>query len=526
MDLAVQNFRGIRKVNPTVDLNSQQIISAVTCRNVELQYTDKNNNVGIFTSAGNKVIATCPHKIIGQWESVQNRVTYHFIYAVDDKQGYIYLYNSTEDTFTEMKNGLTVTSVANAITMAVGFYDWFVFTNGVDDYVGICMDQKIDKVKNLNAQDAEGRNIRGLCLVAYDGRLATNSQNRIHWSKTSDIFTWNTSDPELTTAPAYQELDRDVTALAYYNDTLVAFTEDYSVAFKGNPGDAANFEKSGATGGGCASFKSTLKVDNKLLYFDYKARNVFAYYLIDTGQTRPTNGIADNVIEFFDEIDTTRINEIEIINFINGDRSEIWFKLPYLNKDKILIFDMLKSEWVEREAQSDIRALCILGNLLYSASGQSILQEYLTLNFNEEFIGAEYYANIINVGSDSNLKIPKMPLIITLDANKENDFFIDVKYDDNPDRIQTKRVVKTLKGYLIWAKDANDPNGGIWAEDKNDPNGLMWFDKDRNSVMFNLSGLRPFKQMQIKIYTSEKGQEFGIKRLEMKRIKTKTKTLG
>ena len=44
--------------------------------------------------------------------------------------------------------------------------------------------------------------------------------------------------------------------------------------------------------------------------------------------------------------------------------------------------------------------------------------------------------------------------------------------------------------------------------------------------MFNLAGLLNFKQLQIRIFTEEKGQEFGIKRLELKRVKFKTKTIG
>lgn len=75
-------------------------------------------------------------------------------------------------------------------------------------------------------------------------------------------------------------------------------------------------------------------------------------------------------------------------------------------------------------------------------------------------------------------------------------------------------------------QNADDEKGGLWAKDKNDAAGGMWFDKNRNTVMFNLAGLRHFKQLQIRIYTSEAGQEFGIKRLELKRVKVKTKTLG
>ena len=78
----------------------------------------------------------------------------------------------------------------------------------------------------------------------------------------------------------------------------------------------------------------------------------------------------------------------------------------------------------------------------------------------------------------------------------------------------------------FWKGLRDDENGGLWAKDKNDAAGGMWFDKNRNTVMFNLAGLRHFKQLQIRIYTSEAGQEFGIKRLELKRVKVKTKTLG
>ena len=528
MDLAIQNFRGIRKVNPVVDTVSQQIISAVACRDVELRYTEKGNNVGIYTVDGNKAYATCPHKVVDQWESVQNGVKYHFVYAVDDKQGYIYRYNSSDDDFVLLKDGLSVAEVANGITVAQGFYDWFVFTNGVDPYIAICLEQKIesDRVKEIDAVDAENRKIRGLCLESYDGRLVTNTGNRIHWSKTQDIFDWSSSDPNLTTSPAYQELDRNITAMAYYNNALVVFTDGYSVAFSGNPGDAASFSKTGATGSGCAGYKSVIKFDNKLLYFDNNAKNVFAYYLIDSGQTRPTNGLADNVLEYFAGIDANRINEIETAAYINGDRSEIWFKLPYLNENKILVFDYLKSEWIERRAQDDIKAIKVIGSVLYSASGNDILREYMTQYFNGVFIGAEYLANIINVGSDSNLKVPKMPLIITLDYGVENDFYIELTYDDDPGRKQLKRIVKTSSGYLVWAKDETDANGGLWAKDETDANGGMWYDKNRNTVMFNLAGLRHFKQLQMRIYTIEAGQQFGIKRLELKRVKTKTKTLG
>lgn len=529
MDLNIQKFGGIRQTSPVADLVSTNSISAVVCRNAELQYTEKSNTVGVFSVMGNAAVASCDYEIVGQWVSVQGGVSYRFIYATDDNAGYLLRYDGAAESFAIIKDGLAKTDCANGLTIANGFYDWFVFTNGVDDYVAVCMQQEEGKrVQNLNAKDAEEREIRGLGLEAYDGRLVTSCGNRVHWSATQNIFDWSSSDPALTTAPAYQELDRDVTAIAYYNNALVAFTDEYSVSFIGNPGDASTFRRTGAAGGGCASYASLIKFDNKLLYFDYKLRNMYAYYLLDSGQTRPTQGLGNNVLSFFDQIDGSKLRNIELAGYISGDRSEIWFKFPTLSEgNKILIFDYLKQEWVERQAQEDIKALCVIGSNIYTASGKTMLREYLSDVFNGKFIGAEYKSAIINVGSDSNLKIAKMPVILTMDYSRENDFYIEFIYDDNPERKQIKRVVKLSKGYLVWADSKTDETvKSVWAESKDDENGGKWFDKNRNTVMFNLSGLHGFKQLQFRIYTIEEGQQFGIKRMEIKRVKLKTKTLG
>ena len=253
---------------------------------------------------------------------------------------------------------------------------------------------------------------------------------------------------------------------------------------------------------------------------------MFAYYLLDSGQTRPTDGLANNVIDFFSRLYSDKLNEIEIVSYISGERSEIWFKLPYLDENKILIYDYLKQEWLERAAESDIKALAVIGGALYSATGAKLLKEYLTSAFDGAYKPAEYKMNVINLNSDSNLKVPKMPLIMTLDFDYQNDFFIEFIYDDRPERSKVKRVVKLGSGYLIWAKSETDENGGVWAINHADENGGVWVDDDKNNVMFNLAGLLNFKQLQIRVFTAEPGQEFGIKRFELKRVKTKTKTIG
>lgn len=528
VNLFIENFRGIRTLNPVIDPISSGTISAVTCRNVDLHNTANSANVAIFTAKGNKKVKDIGQTVIGQFESIQNGVSYWFIYAVDGNKGYLYQYNYSEDELTLLNVDLSSAKTCNGITIAQGYDDWFVFTNGIDDYVAVCLAQPLeeDRIKFLNAIDAENREIRGLGLEVQDGRLVTFCKNRVHWSAQANIFDWISSDPNVVTGPAYQEFDRNVTAIVYYNNTLVAFTDNYSVAFSGNPGDPAKFSRSGATGGGCPSYRSVIKFDNKLFYYDHIAKNVFAYYLLDSGQTRPTDGLANNVISFFEDIDNTRLNEIELISYIYGNKNEIWLKIPGKERNIILIYDYLNSEWIERQAQDDIRAFALIRGGLYSASGTKILKEYLGSTFDGTYIPSEYLMNVINLGSDSNIKVPKMPLIMTLDFNYENDFFMEFIYDDIPTKSRKKHIIKLLKGYLIWSKTETDEGGGKWAIDETDPDGSLWVSSEKNTVMFNLDNILHFKQMQIRIYTEYSPQEFAIKRLEFKRIRQKAKSLG
>ena len=527
-DFFIQNFRGIRKQKPICNLVSEGVVSAITCQNVELKNTEDSSNVAIFTVKGNKCVKDVGKKVIGQFESVQSGVSYWFVFATDETRGYLYYFNNLYDELKLIDIELSRSNMCNGITISQGFDDWFVFTNGIDDYVAICMTlaNEDDRVKLLNAVDAESRPIRGLGLEVQDGRLVTFCKNRVHWSAQANIFDWISSDSNVVTSPAYQEFDRDVTAIVYYNNSLVVFTSDYSVCFNGNPGNADTFSRSGATGGGTPSFKSVIKFDNKLFYYDNKAKNVFAYYLLDIGQTRPTEGLANNVIHFFEKIDNNRLNEIELISYIYGSKSEIWLKIPTVDDNVILIFDYLNAEWIERKAQSDIRAFAIIKSSFYSASGYKILKEYVGPDFDGVFVPSEYKMNVLNLNSDSNIKIPKMPIIMTLDFDCENDFYMEFVYDDIPEKSQKKHIVKLIKGYLIWSKSHDDENGGNWAINQDDENGGIWLSGDRNSVMFNLDAVRHFKRLQIRIYTCDRTQEFGIKHLEFKRIKFKTKSLG
>lgn len=528
INLFIDKFRGVRAVNPIVDVVNNGEMSALSCKNVELHYSRNGNNVGIYTMKGNREIAELPGKTIrGMWESVQGGVKHSFVYATDEGSGYLYEYKSGSRSFILLKDGLTRTRTCNATTIAQGLVDFFVFTNGVDDYIAVDLSAELDedRVKFLGAVDAEKREIRGLALEYYDGRLVTICKNRVHWCQVGNIFNWSAATTGYTTNAAYQEFDRDVVAIAFYNNTLVAFTDSYSVCFSGNPADVANFRRSGSTGGGCAGYQSVIRFDNKLFYYDHMARNVFAYYLYDSGQTRPTDGLANNIKTYFDMVDANCLDEIAVQGFTVEDRTEVWFKLPIKsNETLVLILDYLKNEWVVRDVQG-MDAMMLYDNGIYTAAGSKIYKEYMSNTFNGEFRPCEYLMNIINVGSDSNLKIPKLPIIFTFDSKYTNNFYIEFTYDDKPEKKKIKKISKGNDKFLTWAKLEDDPEGGYWAEDENDELGGLWGRDDSLNVTYSLAGTLPFKQLQMRIFTEDPNDEFGIKRIEMKKVKIKTKTV-
>ncbi len=520
--IVVNRFHGIRTVNAIADVENTGQLSAETCQNIDFKYTNNGSGVGIYSQKGSSVIAEISGKIIyGQWESIQNGVSYWIVYAIDETKGYLYHFKPSSNSFDLIYDQLTPVKACNGLTMVQGFDDLFIFTNGIDDYLSIRMTAD-EKVKKLNAVDAEERPIRGLCLKTQNGRLITNSGNRIHWSKTSDIYDWSSSTVGVKTNPAYQEFDRNITAIETYGNCLIVFTDTYSVQFCNDPGDD-DFSRTEATGGGCAGFKSIIKYDNKIFYYDPVARNIFAYYLFDSGQTRTTEGVANDVLKYLSELNINEADDIIMIGLSIEDRSEIWIKFPSIDGQIVLIFDYLKNEWTERK-MSHIHSLALIEGKLYSSVDSKILEEYSGYTYNGQFQSSEYLSQVINLKSDTNLKIPKMPLILTLDDSCTNNFMIEFILDDSPQKLEPKRIEKSGGQFLIWANE-DGSIGGEWAEDDGS-GGYYWNYDDVLNTTYNVFGLVPFQQMRLRIYTQEEGDEFGIKRIELKKIRVKTKMLG
>lgn len=529
-------FRGIREIKPISDPFSG-VMSSVSMKNTELRYSQRGDKVGIYTMPGNTIIAYLPNEnevIRGDWESVQQGFRYRIVYTTDGSVGRLYKFDG--QIFTLLYDELGSHITCNGLTIAQGLTDYFVFTNGVDTPIAINMLAEV-KYTIMDIVDYEARPIRGLGLKSYDGRLAIMCKNRVHWSVQGNIFDFATiSSPALATDSAYQEFDREVKAIEYYNDSLIVFTEDYSVAFTGNPADSLNFTRSGASGGGCASFDSLIKFDNKLFYYDHKTKNIFAYYLIDVGQTRPSEGVANEIVNYLNKIDDNRLDEIKIIPCIVEDKSEIWFKLPIKDsKILIMILDYSKGEWVVRE-QQNINSILVFENNIFTSYENKILLEYNGDLFSEnpdgtggEFIPSEYKFNIINLGSDTDLKTCRSPMTFTVDGSANSDFFVEFVYNDNPETAENRKIIKRFydRKIAFYTDDDDDLSGGYFVEDDEDIelDSKVFIDNTTYDRTFSVYPPLKFKQLQMRIYTEEPGQSFNIKRIELKKIKVNNSTI-
>lgn len=527
----LDKFKGLRKTNPISEPLSG-VMSAMSISNTELKYSGNSDAVGIYSMLGNTIVASLTNeaeKIYGMWESYQEGTLYWIIYTSDGIKGRLYHYDKSLNTFTLIYDVLTATIYSNAITVSQGFYDYLFFTNGIDAPLAIRMAEIVpeDIVTVISAIDYEGRDIRGLALESYDNRVVMTSGNRVHWSRQGDIFDWATIE-SLETDSAYQEFDREITAIAYYNNSLIVFTDDYSVSFSGNPAVTTSFNRSGATGGGCASYLSIIKFDNKLYYYDRASKNIFAYYLYDSGQIRPSDGVASNIFEEFNDVDNTRIKETQFFPVLVENRNEIWFKVPVKGGlNKVLILNYTLGEWVARTEQK-ITKVMIYNDELYSCFDNHILKEYNGENYGNEFIPSHYEFNVINLGSDATLKSCKGRIFFTLDTTDEdgddieNDFYIQFIRDGNEMRSKIKRISKKIPDdTLIWVNDDEDLSGGYWVEDDEDKRGNVWLRISRYDQLLKLPPIAPFKQLKIKIFTAFAGQRFAIKRIEFAKINVK-----
>ena len=522
--LIYEKFKGIREYN---GVNAGGEISAIKCNNVELVQTEIGSNTGIKSMDGNYTAYKLAegYKVIGIFKSNQEGTDYKFIYAENDEKGTLFYINLADRPEIAIDN-LTVTGKCNALTMSSSAYDVFVFTNGVEaktvcftadtGYADVIKDHNPVEITHgyvatITAKDYLGRDINWLSMDDWNGFLVVASKYGVTSSHQNDIYKWN-DDPQDVADSWYIDFSKKVTAVFAFTGGLYIFTESDCTLLNTTPNDTANSIMKTSAGIGCHSFEAITKHDLYLFFYDDNQKNIYYLTATDTtGQIKPTGPLAKEIQSYF-----TNIQKFKMYSCIYENKNQIWC----LINDNILIYDYAQNEWITRQEQP-INTFALINNTVFTGDDNGNI--YIE-NVNEDFSG-RYYASVyqttyINAGSNSNLKKQKTPLLLTLNANYTNDFYVQLTINNKPKNPKHVKLYRNSTGVF-----ANEDGSSTEPIHKY---GTAKFSPENTykKTVVEISTPQTWYTMGIKIFTNALGQGFYINSMELKNIKVKTKTKG
>lgn len=507
--LICNNFSGI---NRNLSQYSSSIITAFDMQNVELFSTENNSGVGIRTANGNIAISdSIPEneKVINIFESIQKAKVYFFVHTESSSEGKIYLFNpETKELILKVSN-LSITGKSSATDVSQGWSDLWVFSNS-EEILSIEIDNydesgNLDEITMMNLLDMDNRQVKGLGLVVFAGRLWIFNDQILWYSMQENIYDFQTSDAELATSAGYIEFVKNITAIYPYLGSLAVFHSNSSSLIVLDE-EKHMFYKSYDSPGGCAGVDSLVFHGTELFFYDDTKKGVFSFIQVINGDKTLGENIALNIQDELFGITNSDFDKIKAISVVTTDRNEVWFLLPSENEkySTILIYDYIHKAWVKRKSQK-INTIRVINGKLYSA-GKKIYEEYNSNEFDGEFIEAFYKCSPLNLGVENSLKILSYPPKITMNMYYSNDFYIE--YTKNYNSLTTKNrhiVSKTLKNVLYFDKD-------FWD--------LTIFPHEKINVIKRLPSSY-FKTLQMSFYTKNANQNFCINNIEFGKIKIK-----
>lgn len=500
-------FLGVRELN---GINSNGALSAIKAENVELFQTDIGSGTGIRSAAGNAKIYELPegYKVIDIFASIQDNISYDFIYAENDTKGTLFYVNVLGEV-TAAVDELPLSGQSNGLTMTSSAYDVFVFTNGKKQY-SVCFAVE-DKVKEINAVDFLGREIHWLSMQEWNGFLVVVSQYGVHASHQNDIYTWN-DDPQDAADSWYIDFSKKVTAVSAFSTGLFIFTESDVSRLLGNP-NTGNSSLDLVSMNGTLNHQSVVVHDTYLFFFDPKQKNIYYMQITDTGQTRPAGPVAKEIQSYF----SGRISKFKMCSCIYSGNNEIWIIID----DKIIIYDYTNQEWLRRNEQN-INGICLSDNKVITGGDDGyVYVEKINIDFDGKFFPAEYKTTFINMDSNSNLKKQKIPLLICLNDNEVNDFFVELTI--NGKQKNPKKVKITVTQEAVYGDDKDTV-----VIPKNETYDVAYYASDNpySKRIVEITPPQTWYTLGLRFYTDALGQGFAVNSIELKNLKAKTKTNG
>lgn len=503
-------FGGILKKDATF---SSKKITASDLQNVELYDTGINSGVGIRTAKGNSLICNlvpAGEKVVNIFQSVQKSKVHFFIHTESKTEGKIYLFIPDSNILKLKVDSLSLTGKSASTDFAQGWSDLFVFSNG-EDLLTIELEKynekgELDEIKKMSLTDRDGRTIKGLGVLNFNGRLWVFNDNVLWYSVQQNIYDFSTANASIITSAGYIEFVKKITAITVYVSSIAVFHQDSSCLV--NYDSLGNFSVSDECPGGCASYNAFVFHGTELYFYDDTKKGIFSFNQSVLGNKTLGKNIAIDLQEELCNI-SSNFSEIRMISVVLSDRNEFWFLLPTNDTEysTILIYDYKHQEWVKRVCPK-ITCCQVINNTLYSGDKNGkIYQEYIGVDFHGVFVKSFYKTSPLNFGIDNMLKILFIPPKIGLDLSYTNNFY--VEYIKNYDSLKKPKrrniIAKSMKNALYW---------DIGYYDK-------FFYAPENANSYYKLPSEIFRTLEFHFYTKNEGQDFCIRNLEFTHIKIK-----
>jgi hypothetical protein len=362
----------------------------------------------------------------------------------------------------------------------------------------------LDEVTIMNVTDADNRQVKGLGIVVFAGRLWIFSNQILWYSVQENIYDFSTSDASISTSAGYIEFVKNITAIYPYLGTLAVFHKDSSSLITESEG---KFSKTMDSPGGCAGCDALVFHGPELYFYDDTKKGVYCFRQVVNGDKTLGENVALDIQEELCDIPLSETENIKTLSVVTSDRNEVWFLIPSGDEDysTVLIYDYIRRAWIKRKSQK-INSIRIIGGVLYSA-GEKIYEEYSSNTFDGEFIESFYKCTPLNLGRENNMKVINYPPKVTLDMYYNNSFYIEYvkNYDSSTSKIRYIKG-KTIRNVLYF-------DTGYWD--------LTYFPAKEINAVRKLP-VSYFRTLQITFLTKEAGDDFCIKNIEFEKIKVKT----
>ncbi len=523
--LIYERFKGIREYNG-VNYNGE--ISAIECNNVELVQTEIGSNTGIKTMKGNSIDCALPigYRTVGDFKTTQEGVDYLILYGENGEKGTLFFKNNITGLVETLIDDLTVTGECNGITMSSTAYDVFIFTNGVEvrtvcftndeGYQTVIADHNPVEfsqgwIATIDAEDYEGNKLTWLSMTVFNGHLTVATEFGVRGSAQNNIYTWN-DNPENVADSWYINFTKKVTAVHAFTGGLYIFTEDDCSLLTASPNDTANSRLVTSAGVGCYSWTSLVKHDLYLFFYDNNQKNIYYLSATDTtGQIKPAGPVAREIQSYFNNI-----SKFKMYSCIYSNRNEIWCII----NDNILIYDYVQQEWTTRQ-QQEINDLVLFDNVVLTASESGVVYAENTADdFSGAYFPSSYQTTFINAGSNSNIKKQKTPLLLTLNSNFVNEFYVQLIVDNKVKTPKKVKVAQIQTGFYAAEDGSSTDPRTKYGTAKYSPENIY------AKTVVEISTPQTWYTMGVKIFTTQLGHGFFINSMELKNMKGKTKTKG